>query len=66
MSPGADLNGATGRDLKYAGAFTGLSPHTIRALVRRKMLAHYRVGRRLIFRDSDLQAFLDRHRVEAK
>lgn len=61
-----DLNGDTGRDLKYAGAFLGLSPHTVRAMVRRKMLAHYRVGRRLIFRDSDLQAFMDRHRVEAK
>jgi excisionase family DNA binding protein len=64
MSP--DLNGSTGRDLKYAGAFLGISPHTVRQLARRQQLAHFRIGRRLIFKDTDLQQYLDRHRVEAK
>jgi excisionase family DNA binding protein len=62
----ADLNGATGRDLRYAAAFLGLSPHTVRALARRRALVHYRIGRRLIFKDADLSAFLTRHRVEAR
>jgi len=66
VSASANLNGATGRDLRYAAAFLGISPHTVRALARRKALAHYRVSRRLIFKDADLQAFLDRHRVDAK
>lgn len=59
-------NGATGHDLKYAAAFLGISPFTVRALARRKELAHYRLGRRLVFKDGDLQAYLDRHRVEVQ
>lgn len=62
----SDLNGSTGRDLRYASLFLGVSPHTVRALARRKELAHFRIGRRLIFKDTDLQQYLDRHRVEAK
>jgi excisionase family DNA binding protein len=62
----ADLNGATGRDLDYAAAFLGLSKHTVRALVRRRELTHYRLGRRLVFKEGDLSAYLQRHRVEAR
>lgn len=62
----SDLNGSTGRDLKYAAAFTGLSAHTVRALARRKMLSHFRLGRRLIFKDADLEAFMASRRVEAR
>jgi len=58
-------NGTTGRDLKYGAAFLGLSPHTLRALARRKAITHYKIGRRLVFKDQDLQEYLDRHRVEA-
>jgi excisionase family DNA binding protein len=61
----ADLNGSTGRDLKYAAAFTGLSVHTVRQLARRRMIAHFRCGRRLVFKDADLQAYMEQHRVEA-
>jgi len=59
------LNGAAGRDLKYAAVFLGLSPHTVRSLARRRQLAHFRIGRRLIFKLADLEQYLDRHRVEA-
>jgi excisionase family DNA binding protein len=65
MSPAAELNGSTGRDLKWAAAFTGLSVHTVRALARRHELAHFRLGRRLIFREADLAAYMAAHRVEA-
>lgn len=62
----AGLNGATGRDLKYAAKFTGLSKFTVRAYVRRRLIAHYRVGRRLVFKDEDLEQFMRRYRVEAR
>jgi excisionase family DNA binding protein len=61
----ADLNGATGRDLRYAASFLGLSPHTVRQLARRRVIGHYRLGRRLVFKDHDLSAYLRQHRVEA-
>lgn len=61
-----DLNGATGRNLKYAAAFTGLSKFTVRAYVRRRLIGHYRIGRRLVFKDEDLAAFMARRRVEAR
>lgn len=61
----SDLNGDAGHDLTYAAAYCGLSPHTIRALARRKAIAHYRVGRRLVFKDADLASFMADRRVEA-
>jgi excisionase family DNA binding protein len=59
-------NGATGRDLRYAALFLGISPHTVRQLARRQLLAHYRIGRRIVFREADLAAYMAAHRVEAK
>jgi excisionase family DNA binding protein len=55
-----------GRDLGYTAKAVGLSPHTVRALARRRELSHYKLGRRLIFRDSDIAEYLRRHRVEAR
>jgi Helix-turn-helix domain len=66
MIGAADLNGASGLDLKYAARFLGLSPHTVRALARRQALAHFRIGRRLVFKEADLVAFLQLHRIEAR
>src|SRR5262249_19876442 len=60
--PGVD--GGPARDLDYAAAFLGLSKHTVRALTRRRRLAHFRLGRRLVFRDADLEDYMRRHRVE--
>lgn len=59
-------NGTSGRDLRYAALFMGLSVHTVRQKARRGELAHYRLGRRLVFKDTDLEAFMARHRVEAR
>jgi len=61
----ANLNGSTGHDLDYAAAFLGISKHTVRQLARRRQLAHFKIGRRLVFKDPDLQAYLDARRVEA-
>jgi excisionase family DNA binding protein len=62
----ADLNGNEGHDLKWAAARLGLSPHTVRALARRRELSHVRIGRRLVFYEGDLAAYVARHRVEAR
>jgi excisionase family DNA binding protein len=59
-------NGEAGRNLTYAGGFLGLSPHTVRLLVKRRELSHYRLGRRLVFRDEDLRAFMAARRVEVE
>ena len=66
MTSPVDLNGVTGHDLEYAAAFLGLSKYTVRALARRRELAHFRLGRRLVFKEPDLEAYLRRHRVEAR
>jgi excisionase family DNA binding protein len=66
VSGAGDSNSTTGRDLKFAATFLGISPHTVRALARRHALAHFRIGRRLVFKEADLEAFLSRHRVDAR
>ena len=53
-------------NLKEAGQFLRLSPHTVRAYARTRRMPHYRVGRRLLFRIADLEAFLERHRVAVR
>jgi excisionase family DNA binding protein len=55
-----------GRDLRGAARQMGISPHTVRMLVRQKALAHYRVGRRIVIFDSDIAAFMARRRVAAR
>lgn len=63
---GGDPNGDSGRNLRYSAKVIGVSPHTLRAFVRQRKIAHYRVGRRLVFKDEDLREFLARHRVEVR
>jgi excisionase family DNA binding protein len=45
----------------------GISPHTLRAWsVYQRRLPFLRMGRRILFKVSDLDAFERQHRVEAK
>jgi excisionase family DNA binding protein len=44
----------------------GISPHTVRMLVRQKLLTHYRVGRRIVILDVDIDAFMAKRRVPAR
>ena len=54
-------------DLKQAAARTGLSPLTLRQkAVYGRQVSYYRVGRRLVFRLSDIEAFMQQCRVEAR
>jgi excisionase family DNA binding protein len=58
--------GGEGHNLRWAARRLGVSPHTVRALARRRALAHVRAGRRLIFYETDIAEYLRRHRVEAR
>ncbi|MBI3245887.1 MAG: helix-turn-helix domain-containing protein [Deltaproteobacteria bacterium] len=42
----------------------GVSPHTIRAWVREQRIAFYRIGRRILFDEADIQALEEKSRVE--
>jgi excisionase family DNA binding protein len=44
---------------------TALSVRSLRYLIREGRLAHVRVGRRILIRHDDLEAFLRKHRVKA-
>jgi excisionase family DNA binding protein len=57
---------APGRDLRGAGRKMGISPHTVRVLVRRRELAHYRIGKRIVITDPDIDAYMARRRVAAR
>ena len=43
----------------------GVSVFMVRALIRRRQLAYYKVGRRIVLDVADLERYLLKHRVEA-
>ena len=45
-------------DLKEAARRVGVSHHTLRVLVRRRLVPHHRVGRRIIFTAQDVATIL--------
>lgn len=49
-----------------AARHLGISPHTVRHMVRRQVLPHYRLGRAVRLAIEDLDAYLERCRVPAK
>ncbi len=53
--------------VKAAGRYVGVSEHTIRAWMRAGRISYYRLGRRgrVLFAEEDLDALLQRSRVEA-
>ena len=62
--PGKGLG--PGRDLKGAAVRMGLSPHTVRVMVRRRILGHFRFGKRIVITDEQIDECMARHRVEAR
>jgi hypothetical protein len=53
--------------LKQAGPRVGMAPLTLRyRAVYLRQIPYYRVGRRLVFRPSDLEAFMQRCRVPSR
>jgi hypothetical protein len=57
---------AAGHDLREAGRRMGISEHTVRALVRQRALAHYRIERRIVLLEPDIDAFMAKRRVVAR
>ncbi len=53
-------------NLKEGGHYTGLSHHTLRLYVRIGLLTHYKIGRRIVIFQHDLDEFLAKRRVEAR
>lgn len=49
-----------------AAARLGVSKHTLRGWLRRRLLAHFRLGRRVLVSEADLRDFLASRRVEAR
>jgi excisionase family DNA binding protein len=58
--------GVTGEPLSIPAAaqLIGVSQHTLRAWVRNRQFAHYRLGRRIVIHRSDVETFLARHRID--
>ena len=52
--------------VEEAAPILGISVFMVRALIRRRELPHYRVGRRIVLDPDDLERFLRQHRVEAR
>jgi excisionase family DNA binding protein len=52
--------------LREAAPVLGVSPHTIRAWARQRILPYHKLGRRLVFDRADLENFLTARRVEAR
>ena len=44
----------------------GVSPYTVRTWLRQRRLGHYRLGRRVVIADADLDRFLLASRVEPR
>jgi hypothetical protein len=56
-----------GLGLKEAAKVTGLAPLTLRfKAVYAREVTYYRIGRRLVFRRRDLEAFMQRCRVPSR
>ena len=54
------------KSVKQAAQELGISPHTIRAWVFQKRIPHVRLSRRVLFRQRDLDEFVNRNLVEAR
>ena len=51
-------------DVKTAARFLGVSPSLVYAYVERKQIPHYRLGRAVRFRISELEAWRQQFRVD--
>lgn len=49
-----------------AASFLGVSVFTVRAWLRQRRLPYFRLGRRVVIAEADLERFLALNRVEAR
>ena len=52
--------------VQEAAPILGVSVFMVRALIRRRAVPYYRVGRRIVLDAEDLERYLRQHRVEAR
>jgi excisionase family DNA binding protein len=52
--------------VQEAAPILGVSTFMVRTLIRQRRLPYYKVGRRIVLDTGDLDAYLLRHRVEAR
>ena len=45
-------------DMRAAAKHLGISPHTLRVLVRQRRVPHHRIGRRIVFTREDVSGIL--------
>ena len=64
---GKELFVSTADDMKYylspAARFIGTTKFTLRRWARQRRIPHFRFGRRIVFAQADLEAFMKAHRV---
>lgn len=53
-------------NIQQAARGMGVSPHTIRAWLYQGKLSYVKLGRRVLLRSEDLEAFIKKNVVEAK
>ena len=67
MTQDRDRHGQRRRlSVQEAAPILGVSVFMVRALIRRRAVPYYRVGRRIVLDAEDLERYLRRHRVEAR
>lgn len=49
--------------LKETAIFLGTSPSTLREWIRTRRLPHYKPGKELLFKRTELDSWMDRHRT---
>lgn len=53
-------------NIDQAARFIGLKKGTVYNMVCRRAIPHYKVGNRILFRESDLEAWFESKRVKTK
>jgi len=53
------------QNIEGTAKMMGISPHTVRSLIRQRRLAHHKVGRRVVVYPSDIETFLQACRIPA-
>ena len=67
MTQGRDGQGPRRRlSVQEAAPILGVSVFMVRALIRRRAVPYYRVGRRIVLDAEDLERYLRQHRGEAR
>ena len=51
---------------RQAAEFLGISPHSLRAFVQRRIVPHVKIGRRVLFDPEDLRRYIESKKVPVR